>query len=63
MDVKVFFLKKYIDRAFVLNLMENFDSEQRRERNCAKMILHKIYTKLVSLRPLIRKQMVNTFYT
>ena len=61
MDIKVLFLKKYIDKAFVLNLLAIFDAEDRRERACAKMILHKIYTKIVQLRAFIRKQMIVAF--
>lgn len=60
LDIKTLFLKKYIDRAFVLNLLAIFDTEDRRERACAKMILHKIYTKIFQLRAFIREQIIVT---
>ncbi len=63
MDIKTLFLKKFIEKKFVLNLLDVFDTEDRRERACAKMILHKIYSKLVHMRSFIREQMINTFYT
>ena len=61
MDIKTLFLKKYIDMPFILNLLTIFDTEDRRERACAKMILHKIYTKIIQLRAFIRKQMISIF--
>ncbi|VDD82185.1 unnamed protein product [Mesocestoides corti] len=61
MNIKTVFLKKHISHAFVLNLLAVFDTEDRRERDCAKLILHKIYTKLIKLRVFIRKQMIFTF--
>lgn len=60
LDIKILFLKKYIDRAFVLNLLAIFDTEDRRERACAKMILHKIYAKIIQLRAFIREQIIVT---
>ncbi|VDO07901.1 unnamed protein product [Rodentolepis nana] len=61
LDIKTLFLKKYIDQTFILNLLTNFDTEYRQERACAKMILHKIYTKVIQLRNFIRNQMIITF--
>uniref|UniRef100_A0A8C1MPJ6 Serine/threonine protein phosphatase 2A regulatory subunit n=1 Tax=Cyprinus carpio TaxID=7962 RepID=A0A8C1MPJ6_CYPCA len=37
--------KKYIDQKFVLQLLELFDSEDPRERDCLKTVLHRIYGK------------------
>ncbi len=42
-DAKV--AKKYIDQQFVLKLLELFDSEDPRERDYLKTILHRIYGK------------------
>ncbi|VDL16669.1 unnamed protein product [Hymenolepis diminuta] len=61
LDIKTLFLKKYIDQVFILNLFTIFDTEDRRERACAKMILHKIYAKIIQLRNFIRSQMIITF--
>lgn len=46
---------------FVMQLMELFDSEDPRERECLKTVLHRIYGKFLSLRAFIRKQINNIF--
>ncbi|XP_070577943.1 serine/threonine-protein phosphatase 2A 56 kDa regulatory subunit epsilon isoform-like [Ptychodera flava] len=53
--------KKYIDQKFVLQLLELFDSEDPRERDFLKTILHRIYGKFLGLRAFIRKQISNIF--
>ncbi|KAI1719877.1 protein phosphatase 2A regulatory B subunit (B56 family) domain-containing protein [Ditylenchus destructor] len=53
--------KKYIDQRFVLSLLELFDSEDPRERDFLKTILHRIYGKFLGLRAFIRKQINNMF--
>ncbi|GAB2275582.1 hypothetical protein Dimus_010341 [Dionaea muscipula] len=54
--------KKYIDHSFILKLLDLFDSEDPRERDCLKTILHRIYGKFMVHRPFIRKSMSNIFY-
>uniref|UniRef100_A0A672F8W6 Serine/threonine protein phosphatase 2A regulatory subunit n=1 Tax=Salarias fasciatus TaxID=181472 RepID=A0A672F8W6_SALFA len=54
--------KKYIDQKFVLQLLELFDSEDPRERDYLKTVLHRIYGKFLGLRAFIRKQINNIFY-
>ncbi|MEQ2301302.1 Serine/threonine-protein phosphatase 2A 56 kDa regulatory subunit delta isoform, partial [Ameca splendens] len=54
--------KKYIDQKFVLSLLELFDSEDPRERDFLKTILHRIYGKFLGLRAYIRRQINNIFY-
>ncbi|GAB4854173.1 hypothetical protein Ancab_022758 [Ancistrocladus abbreviatus] len=54
--------KKYIDHSFILRLLDLFDSEDPRERECLKTILHRIYGKFMVHRPFIRKSMSNVFY-
>ncbi|XP_010249885.1 PREDICTED: serine/threonine protein phosphatase 2A 57 kDa regulatory subunit B' iota isoform-like [Nelumbo nucifera] len=54
--------KKYIDHSFILRLLELFDSEDPRERDCLKTILHRIYGKFMVHRPFIRKTVSNIFY-
>ncbi|XP_056020832.1 serine/threonine-protein phosphatase 2A 56 kDa regulatory subunit gamma isoform isoform X2 [Ostrea edulis] len=54
--------KKYIDQRFVLQLLDLFDSEDPRERDFLKTILHRIYGKFLGLRAYIRKQINNMFY-
>ncbi|XP_072310671.1 serine/threonine-protein phosphatase 2A 56 kDa regulatory subunit alpha isoform [Eucyclogobius newberryi] len=53
--------KRYIDQRFVLQLLESFDSEDPRERDFLKTILHRIYGKFLGLRAFIRKQINNIF--
>lgn len=54
--------KKYIDQSFVVRLLELFDSEDPREREYLKTILHRIYGKFMVHRPFIRKAINNVFY-
>lgn len=59
-DAKV--AKKYVDHSFVLKLLDLFDSEDPREREYLKTILHRIYGKFMVHRPFIRKAINNIFY-
>lgn len=43
-------------------LLELFDSEDPRERDFLKTILHRIYGKFLGLRAYIRRQINNIFY-
>uniref|UniRef100_A0A803YKN9 Serine/threonine protein phosphatase 2A regulatory subunit n=1 Tax=Meleagris gallopavo TaxID=9103 RepID=A0A803YKN9_MELGA len=54
--------KKYIDQKFVLSLLDLFDSEDPRERDFLKTILHRIYGKFLGLRAYVRRQINNIFY-
>ncbi|XAR66961.1 hypothetical protein NMG60_11013359 [Bertholletia excelsa] len=60
LDVKV--AKKYIDHSFILRLLDLFDSEDPRERDCLKTILHRVYGKFMVHRPFIRKSVSNIIY-
>lgn len=60
LDAKV--AKKYIDHSFISKLLELFDSEDPRERDCLKTILHRVYGKFMVHRPFIRKSINNIFY-
>ncbi|XP_019152377.1 PREDICTED: serine/threonine protein phosphatase 2A 57 kDa regulatory subunit B' beta isoform-like isoform X2 [Ipomoea nil] len=59
-DTKV--AKQFIEHSFVLKLLDLFDSEDPREREYLKTILHRIYGKFMVHRPFIRKAMSNIFY-
>ncbi|XP_057438251.1 serine/threonine protein phosphatase 2A 57 kDa regulatory subunit B' beta isoform-like isoform X3 [Lotus japonicus] len=59
-DTKV--AKRYIDHSFVLKLLDLFDSEDPREREYLKNILHRVYGKFMVHRPFIRKAINNIFY-
>ena len=60
-DAKV--ARKYIDQHFVIRLLELFDSEDPRERDYLKTILHRIYGKFMVHRPFIRKAINNIFFS
>ncbi|XP_055496027.1 protein phosphatase 2, regulatory subunit B', epsilon isoform X3 [Leucoraja erinacea] len=53
--------KKYVDQKFILQLLELFNSEDPRERDFLKTVLHRIYGKFLGLRAFIRKQINNIF--
>jgi len=54
--------KKYVDTKFCFQLVELFDSEDPRERDYLKTILHRIYAKFISHRSFIRRAIANVFY-
>ncbi|KAM0939894.1 putative protein phosphatase 2A, regulatory B subunit, B56, armadillo-like helical [Dioscorea sansibarensis] len=54
--------KRYIDHSFVLRLLDLFESDDPREREYLKTILHRIYGKFMVHRPFIRKAINNIFY-
>ncbi|GKV41306.1 hypothetical protein SLEP1_g48854 [Rubroshorea leprosula] len=54
--------KRYIDHSFILRLLDLFDSEDPREREYLKMVLHRTYGKFMVHRPFIRKAINNIFY-
>uniref|UniRef100_A0A7N0TTZ2 Serine/threonine protein phosphatase 2A regulatory subunit n=1 Tax=Kalanchoe fedtschenkoi TaxID=63787 RepID=A0A7N0TTZ2_KALFE len=54
--------KRFIDHSFVLRLLDLFDSEDQREREYLKTIMHRIYGKFMVHRPYIRKAINNIFF-
>ncbi|XP_074592663.1 serine/threonine protein phosphatase 2A 57 kDa regulatory subunit B' kappa isoform-like [Curcuma longa] len=60
LDAKI--AKKYVDHSFIVRLLHLFDSEDPRERDCLKAILHRVYGKFMAHRPFIRKAISNIFY-
>ncbi|KAL8200775.1 hypothetical protein R6Q57_012114 [Mikania cordata] len=54
--------KRYIDQAFVLKWLDLFDSEDPREREYLKFVLHRMYGKFMVHRPFIRKAINNIFF-
>ncbi|OWM66000.1 serine/threonine protein phosphatase 2A 57 kDa regulatory subunit B' kappa isoform-like [Punica granatum] len=60
LDPKV--AKKYVDHSFVLRLLDLFDSEDPRERDSVKTIMHRVYGKFMVHRPFIRKAVSNVIY-
>lgn len=55
-------LKLFLTWDLLLQLLELFDSEDPRERDFLKTILHRIYGKFLGLRAYIRRQINNIFY-
>lgn len=55
--------KPYINNIFVLKLLELFESEDPRERDYLKTILHRIYSRFLGLRSYIRRQINNIFFS
>ncbi|KAL0738613.1 hypothetical protein Bca4012_014823 [Brassica carinata] len=60
LDAKI--AKKYLDNAFIVRLLDLFDSEDPRERECLKTIMHRVYGKFMVHRPFVRRAMSNIFY-
>ena len=52
-------MAKNISKSFIVQFLELFDSEDPRERDYLKTILHRIYGKYMPLRPYIRQQVMN----
>lgn len=59
-DIKI--AKRYIDHSFILRLLDLFDSEDPRERDYLKTILHRIYGLFMVYRAFMRKAINNIFY-
>mmetsp|Transcript_10631 Transcript_10631/g.26019 ORF Transcript_10631/g.26019 Transcript_10631/m.26019 type:complete len:401 (+) Transcript_10631:202-1404(+) len=55
-------LKKYITLPFVIRFLERFDSEDAREREYCRMILIRIYAKMMRLRTPIRGRFAMIFH-
>lgn len=56
-------LKVFITHSFIQEFLELFDSEEPRERDYLKNILHRLYAKLVPRRKMIRKAITDCFHT
>ncbi|XP_051114088.1 serine/threonine protein phosphatase 2A 57 kDa regulatory subunit B' alpha isoform-like isoform X2 [Andrographis paniculata] len=54
--------RHYIDSSFISKLLELFESDDPREREYLKTILHRIYGKFMAHRPFIRKAINNIIY-
>ncbi|KAI8141464.1 protein phosphatase 2A regulatory B subunit [Fennellomyces sp. T-0311] len=54
--------KRHIDQKFVIQLLDLFDSEDPRERDFLKTILHRVYGKFLNLRAFIRRSINHIFF-
>jgi len=61
-DVDPKIAKRFVDANFVLKLLELFDSEDPRERDYLKTILHRVYGKFMALRSFIRRAIQHAFF-
>lgn len=62
MTAEVKMIRKHIQRKFLLNIIDLFNSEDPRERDYLKMILHRIYGRCMPFRSYIRKAINNVLY-
>jgi len=53
--------RQYIGHNFILGILDLFSSEDPREREYVKTVLHRTYGKIMSLRSFIRKSIQNAF--
>ncbi|KAK4760711.1 hypothetical protein SAY87_005604 [Trapa incisa] len=60
LDLKV--AKKSMNHSFILRLLDLFDSEDPRERDCLKTVMHRVYGKFMVHRSFIRKAVSNIIY-
>eukprot|EP00397_Hematodinium_sp_SG-2012_P008934 GEMP01009005.1.p1 GENE.GEMP01009005.1~~GEMP01009005.1.p1 ORF type:complete len:480 (+),score=80.27 GEMP01009005.1:180-1619(+) len=61
-DVLPNIAKRYIDSNVMLKLVDLFDSDDPRERDYLKTLLHRLYGKFMSLRSFIRKAIQYMFF-
>lgn len=54
-------IRIHINKNFILKMLELFHSEDPRERDYLKTLLHRIYGKFMVLRPFIRDYVMNFF--
>ena len=54
--------KRHVDQQFIIQLLELYDSEDPREREFLKTVLHRVYGKFLGLRSHIRKHINNVFF-
>lgn len=59
-DVKM--MRRRVDKKFLLSVVELFNSEDPRERDYLKMILHRIYGRCMPFRSFIRKSLNNVLF-
>lgn len=61
-DVDAKLAKRYIDQTFVLKVIDLFDTEDPRERDYLKTILHRVYGKFMTLRAPVRRAIQHLFF-
>merc|ERR1712137_995002 len=61
-DVDPKIAKKFVDQNFLMKLLDLFDSEDPRERDYLKTILHRIYGRFMVFRAFIRRAIQHVFF-
>ena len=56
-------VEQYVDSSFISNFLFLFNASDARERDALKMVLHRLYLKFVTKRPLIRQAIQHVLYT
>ena len=56
-------VEQYVDSSFISNFLLLFNASDSREREALKMVLHRLYLKFVTKRPLIRQSIQHVLYT
>lgn len=56
-------VRTHVSSRFVTSMVELFNSEDPREREYLKTVLHRIYGKIMQPRPFIRRSIMNVFHT
>ena len=54
-------IRSLLDDTFMLKLLDLFNSEDPRERDYLKTLLHRIYGKFMPMRPFVRESIMNFF--
>lgn len=54
-------IREHLNETFILKMLELFNSEDPRERDYLKTILHRIYGRFMPMRDFIRKSIMNFF--
>jgi len=61
-EVDTKFLKKHIKGKFIVSMLDLFDTNDPRERDYLKTILHRIYGRFMSMRSFIRRAINHIFF-
>mmetsp|Transcript_85404 Transcript_85404/g.183047 ORF Transcript_85404/g.183047 Transcript_85404/m.183047 type:complete len:473 (-) Transcript_85404:114-1532(-) len=61
-DVDAKVAKHFVNQSFVLKLIDLFDTEDPRERDYLKTILHRVYGKFMTLRACVRRGIQHAFF-
>eukprot|EP00915_Cephaloidophora_sp_WS-2016_P008790 GHVH01012322.1.p1 GENE.GHVH01012322.1~~GHVH01012322.1.p1 ORF type:complete len:615 (+),score=65.03 GHVH01012322.1:117-1961(+) len=61
-EIEVKVVRQHINQSFILRLLDLFQTDDPREREYLKSLLHRIYGKVMSLRQFIRRSIQSVFH-